>query len=414
MTNKGGSARNGNTSYESIETASELSRLCDELRDCDLIGLDTEFVSEDCYEPDLCLVQLSTESKIYLVDPKAIDDVQPLWEVLAEGDHETIVHSGREEFRFCTRATGKRLAGLFDIQIAAGFIGNEYPAAYSTLVNRMLDVSLDKGETRTNWRTRPLSNSQIRYAAQDVVHLLLLRRRLHAALEDAGRLDWFRHEMEAWQSETELGDSGERWRRISGSASLSRRGLAILHSLWNWREDLASQRNRPARRVLRDDLMVEMARRETSDMRRIRSVRGFERSDIKKHLNVFSKLIDEALKIPPEQCPKRMESKGSGPQMRLLGQYLVAAAGCFCRDANIAASLVGTAQDYRDYAAYRLNFNNKHDDLPKLTLGWRRELIAPMMDDLLAGRLALRIDDPTDDQPLCLEPLPKRVDPGPQ
>lgn len=414
MKDHGASSKRGRYEYDSIDTDDDLKRLCDELKVAKLIGLDTEFVSEDCHEPDLCLVQLATESKMYLVDPKSIDDITPMWQLLADGDHETIVHSGREEFRFCKRATDKRLARLFDIQIAAGFVGDEYPAAYSTLVSRLLDESLDKGETRTNWRKRPLSSSQVQYAVQDVVHLLEVKSRLEKQIADAERTEWFDLEMESWQRETEAGDSEDRWRRISGSASLSRRGLAILKSLWRWREDLASERNRPARRILRDDLMVEMARRETSDPRRIRSVRGLERGDMKKYMPEFSRLIDEAMELPPDDLPRRAKSKGSVPQLRLLGQYLVAAAGCFCRDAKIAASLVGTAQDYRDYAAYRLNMLDRNGDVPKLSLGWRRDLIAPMMDDLLSGRLALRIDNPSDDQPLCLEALPKRVDTGPQ
>lgn len=391
--------------YEYIDSQDGLSQLCDQLRNAPHIALDTEFVSEDCYEPDLCLVQLAIDDRLILVDPKKMSTTQPLWDLLAEGDHQTIVHSGREEFRFCWRATGKRLANLFDVQLAAGFTGLEYPAAYSTLVSRLADQTLDKGETRTNWRTRPLSPSQLSYAVQDVVHLNQIRNKLIASMEKHDRWNWYLEEMESWQRETIAFESSERWRRLSGSGTLSRRGLEILRVIWEWREGQAQQRNRPVRRILRDDLITELAKRETGDLRRIRSLRGLERSDLKRFLPEIADMIQEALRIPAEDCPKKISQKSNGSQLRLLGQFLVAAAGCFCRDAGIAASLVGAAQDYRDYAAHRMGISEQSKDEIRLYSGWRREFIAPMIDDLLDGRLAVRIDRPTDDQPLALERL---------
>ena len=396
------------TDYTYVDSATSLKQLCDELRSESQIGLDTEFVSEDCHEPDLCLVQLATKRGLYLIDPKATGDVRPLWDVLTSGDVEVIVHSGREEFRFAQRATGRRLNRLFDIQIAAAFVGLEYPAAYSTLVTRLADETLEKGETRTNWRTRPLSPGQLKYALQDVIHLLEMKETLERQLHEQQREAWFAEEMQSWQSEVESSDGDDRWRRISGAASLSRRGLEILKALWLWRDGIARERNRPARRVLRDDLIVELAKRETSDLRRIRSIRGLERSELKRHLPELAELIKQAMQVPNDDLPHRFASRGNAPQFRLLGQFLVAAAGCYCRDQHIAASLVGSAQDYREYAGYHLKMIEfRGNEVPKLEAGWRKDFIAPMLDDLLAGKLAMRIADPRDDQPLCLESLGK-------
>src|SRR5207244_2461404 len=143
------------------------------------IAFDTEFVSEDSYRPDLCLVQVAAAGKLAVIDPHAVEDLAPFWNLLAAEGHETIVHAGREEFRFCRRAIGRRPARLFDIQLAAALIGLEYPAAYGTLISRLLGQRLGKGETRTDWRKRPLTPVQLEYALQDVIYLEPLRDLIH-------------------------------------------------------------------------------------------------------------------------------------------------------------------------------------------------------------------------------------------
>jgi ribonuclease D len=146
--------------YENIVSQRQLTDFCNSLRDANIIGFDTEFVSEDTFRPDLCLIQVVSGNRLAVIDPKAVADVTPFWELLATGNHETVVHAGREELRFCLSATGRRPHDLFDLQIAAGLVGIEYPAAYSTLVRKILNSTLPKGETRSNWRRRPLSQRQ--------------------------------------------------------------------------------------------------------------------------------------------------------------------------------------------------------------------------------------------------------------
>src|SRR5262249_16833962 len=186
--------------------------------------------------------------RLAVIDPLEIEDVKPFWDLLARDQHETIVHSGREEFRFCRHAIGKRPAQLFDIQLAAGLIGMEYPAAYSSLVSKLLGKALAKGETRTDWRRRPLSEHQMEYALQDVVHLAPARNAIYRKLEKLHRESWLTAEMEIWQSDVEAFEVSERWRRVSGIAGLSMRQLAIVRELWLWRDGEAERRNWPPKR----------------------------------------------------------------------------------------------------------------------------------------------------------------------
>jgi ribonuclease D len=211
-----------------------------------------------------------------VIDALAIDDMTPFWRLVAASDHETIVHAGREEHLFCHRAIGQRPHRLLDVQIAAGMVGLEYPAAYSTLVSKLLGQALGKGETRTNWRRRPLSQRQLDYAVQDVAYLGPLSDVLKSKLAELGRTRWLEVELDAWQDGMEAAETSQRWRLVPGVAALPPRSLAIVRALWHWRDSEAKRRNRPPRRVLRDDLLVELARRQTADIKRIRAVRGLD------------------------------------------------------------------------------------------------------------------------------------------
>lgn len=393
--------------YDSITTSAELLQFCDTLADAEVIAFDTEFVSEHTFHPQLCLVQVAAGDRLAVIDPLTAGDLTPFWQRLSEPGQEVIAHSAREELRFCLRAVGRPPANLFDTQIAAGLIGLEYPAAYSSLVTRLLNVKLPKGETRTDWRRRPLSKRQIEYALQDVLHLPPLRDKLHQRLARHGRLDWMRVEMQAWQEQIEAEESRERWRRVKSVSGLSGRGLAVLRELWRWRNEQAQRRDCPARRVLRDDLLVELAKRQSADIKHIQSLRGMERGDLKRQLPAIAAAIQRGLALPEEQLP-HLGRKTSLPPFNLLGQFLATALGSICRDAHVAPGLVGSVQDVRDLIAWRLQTQGQlpgePGEPPALAQGWREEVVGRVIEELLEGKLAIRIVDPLSEMPLAFEP----------
>ncbi len=390
--------------YEHITTAQQLLDFCAFAASASSLAFDTEFVSEDSYRPQLCLVQVAVGSRFAIIDPLAIEDLRPFWNLVVAPGHETVVHAGREEFRFCRWATGKRPHQLFDVQLAAGLIGMEYPAAYSNLISRLLGKSLTKGETRTDWRRRPLSDAQLEYALLDVVYLDRLRRVLGDRIDKLGRTEWLRSEIDAWQVHIEEYEEGERWRRLAGVSGLSPRVLALVRELWHWREELAAARDWPVRRVLRDDLIIELARRQSSDPRRIRAIRGLERGDLQKHLPQLSACMERALQVPEADCPQPLPRSGR-PQLNLLGQFLHTAVSSLCHTANVAPSLVGTVEDVRDLIAFRLNLGGANRlPPPALAVGWRAEVVGHAIEELLGGKLAIQIVDPMSDVPLRFVP----------
>src|SRR5205085_2746950 len=173
-----------------VNTAPDLEECCRHLAHCRRFGFDTEFVGEESYHPRLCLIQVATTQAVYLIDPLAIDNLEPFWNVVVDPAHQVIVHAGREEVRLCHISSGKTPGNLFDLQIAAGLVGLPYPLGHGTLVSQLLRIHLAKGETLTEWRERPLTKSQIRYAFDDVRYLLALWQKLQRRLAQRGRLAW--------------------------------------------------------------------------------------------------------------------------------------------------------------------------------------------------------------------------------
>ncbi|RMF91634.1 MAG: ribonuclease D, partial [Planctomycetota bacterium] len=230
--------------YRYVRKNTEFEKLCRDLRSARRIAVDTEFVAENSYLPQLCLIQLSLDDQLLVVDPLAVDGVQRFWEALVETDGEVILHAGRGELEFCYRAVRKFPRRIFDVQIAAGMTGHEYPAGYANLVSKLLDEKAGRHETRTDWRRRPLTDRQIEYALDDVRYLPRMRDVLHLKLVEWNREAWLQEEIDRRNAEIVKHYRGtDRW-RISGNRSLSRRGLAIVRELWKWREERAARLNR--------------------------------------------------------------------------------------------------------------------------------------------------------------------------
>jgi ribonuclease D len=328
--------------HETITSPAQLADLCGRLARADRIGIDTEFVSEDTFRPELCLIQVATANELAVVDPYRCGDLVKFWSLLAEGDHVTIVHAAREELNFALNACHRPPANLFDTQLAAGFCSAEYPSSYGSVVTKFVNARPAKGEQRTDWRRRPLTEEQIDYALEDVRYLLPLYDALQKKLKKLNRLDWLAEEMERWLAEVQDSREKPRWRRVSGVGNLSPRCLAIVRELWMWRRAEAERKNQPPRRVLRDDLMVELAKRKSDDIERIQAVRGMHRGMKPQMLQQLAACIHRGMEASLDDLER--EPRESMPsQLNVLGQFLSPALASICRSANVATSLAGTA-----------------------------------------------------------------------
>ena len=388
-----------NPQFSYITNQESLHELCDKISAHQIVAFDTEFVAEDSYRPELCLVQVAVDQEVAIIDPYTCGDLTPFWNRLVDPANNVIVHAGREETLFCYRATKKLIPNLFDIQVAAGFLGFEYPASYGNLVHRFTGKILDKEETRSDWRIRPLSNQQLAYAAQDVRDLPRLYDTLKNQIEKLDRLSWLEQETRQRQIELEEFESGDNWFRISGIQALSGNSLTIVKSLWNWRDLKAKERDIPPRKILRDDLLIELARRGTPDVRRMTSLRGMEHRHTKLYLPELSKAIEDALGQPIPVWPRK-QRYGRGQPAGMLTQFLSAALAYICRTKRISPAIVATSDDLRDFVKYRLDPKNEDAEPPCLTVGWRAEIVGKELDELLTGKLAMVLDDPNSEMPI--------------
>jgi ribonuclease D len=372
----------------------ELAPCCDFLASCGRFGFDTEFVGEDTYHPRLCLVQVATDEKLILIDPLSVGPLDAFWKLVVDPANLVVVHAGREEVRLCRLWTGHKPGNLFDLQIAAALAGLAYPLGHGTLVNQLLRVQLTKGETLTEWRERPLTREQIRYAFDDVRFLLPLWRELSARLEKSRRLEWAQEEFARLVDNAAPDEpSTEKWRKLRGLGSLDRRRLATVRELYAWREEKAAQTNRPARALIRDDLIVEIARRGPVRERDLQVMRGLPRRDLGEILQA----VDRARKLPIEECPIPAEREQDPPQVGLVAGVLQAVLGDLCARQRLAPNFVAANQDVKSLVRARLLQQPPDDSL--LTHGWRAQHILPELLAVLDGRCSIKVADVSADAP---------------
>jgi ribonuclease D len=371
-----------------ITRAEELPACCAYLAACGRFGLDTEFVGEDTYHPRLCLIQVATEERLVLIDPLTAGPLDAFWRLVVDPANLVVVHAGREEVRLCHLWAGQTPGNLFDLQIAAGLIGLPYPLGHGNLVSQLLGVQIAKGETLTEWRDRPLTRAQIRYAFDDVRYLLPLWQRVTARLEELTRSSWATEEfgrlaVAARPEET----APERWRKLRGLGSLDRRRLAVVRELHAWREETAARMNRPARTIVRDDLLIEIARRNPTRERDLHVIRGLPRRD----LAAIVEVVEQARSLPLEQCHALLEREQDIPQVSLVSNVLLAVLGDFAARHHLAPNLVASSGDVRQLV--RARFQGAPLPESPLTQGWRSQHVLPELLAVLEGRRSVRVAD---------------------
>lgn len=388
-------------SYQFIQTQADLTSLLYETRSDDWLAFDTEFISEGKYRAELCLIQVAGPSGLSLIDAPKVGDLTPFWERLCDSHLTVIAHSCRSEMEFCFRAIGRIPNRLFDIQVAAGLVGLDYPAGFKKLGEEILGIEIPKGETRTDWRRRPLSLLQVEYALNDVYYLEAMTAKLRQMLAETGRSAWFEEEMRSYLARLCASFVDDRWLRISGCSGLGRLERAIVRELWRWRDQKASVGNRQPSRFLRDDLIVELAKRKTSEPDRIAALRGLaRRADLESLKTELSAAIDRALSLPPEALPEAAV-QNSYPSYQVAVQFLMTVLHNAARRSGVSIHLLASPQDARDFVAFRAG-TLPAGSVSRLDAGWRRELLDGLLDDALAGKIAIRLDEPTRDDPIDL------------
>ncbi len=287
-----------------IETPEQLLDLCDRIRGDRWLALDTEFMREKTYYPMFCLLQLCNGEIAASIDPLALENLDPLLEIIYDPAILKVWHSARQDLEIFHHLWKKPPSPLFDTQLAATLLGLGDQVGYGNLIGSVLGHNLDKGHTRTDWSFRPLEESQLRYALDDVIYLGELYLNLDRRLRELQRDQWLEEDFAALTDpSTYINVPEEAWQRIKGRQKLKGVQLAVLQSLAAWRETRAMQANRPRRWILKDEIMVELARRQPRKTDGLERIRGLEAGTLKRHGNELLELIGAAARLPKSQWP---------------------------------------------------------------------------------------------------------------
>ncbi|GAC1450962.1 MAG: HRDC domain-containing protein [Isosphaeraceae bacterium] len=387
-----------------ISGQDELEELLAHLRERGRFAFDTEFVSEETFEPVLCLIQVATEERLVAIDPLAFPEMGSFWDVVNDRTVSVVMHAAGEDLRICRFQSGMVPARVFDVQIAAGFAGLGYPLSLSNLVSQTLGETLFGGETRTDWRRRPLSASQLRYALDDVRYLLPLADLLQSRVQELGREEWMEAEVREFLEAIQDRDLTTRWRKLPSLHQLSRRGLESARRLYNWRSAEARRQNRPMRQVLRDDVLVAIARRQPSSQQELEALRDFNRPQLLSKSREILAQIAESQTLDARMLPEHAERHDDGPGVSMLVNLLAAALATCCSKHKVAGGLVGSTQDLKELIRWQQG-RGPAESRPSLTVGWRNAVCGETLLDVLAGRSALRVVDLDAEIPVTLETM---------
>ena len=298
-----------------------------------------------------------------------------------------ILHAGRQDVAILRRVWSTELTNVFDTQVAAGFAGAGAQTGYGNLLGSILGRRVGKTASFTRWDVRPLTDEQLSYAAEDVVHLLELSDELQRRLTSSGRLDWAREECRRLESATDERDPETAWERLPRIGQLDPGSRAVAQALAAWRERTASSEDRPVGSVLADPTLVEIAKRQPSDVRGLEQIRGIHPSGIKRRGAAIVAVVAEGREAPP--IPREQPHGRSDPS----DAPLIALAEALLRARSLTAGLAYELIASRAELEVIVSAARRKEPEPEVrTLsGWRRALVGDDLRDLLAGHRALAV-----------------------
>lgn len=367
---------------EFINTEEHLVQFCNAIANTTWMTVDTEFLREKTYHAQLCLIQVATEDHITCIDPLAIDDLGPLLDLIYDPKITNVFHAARQDLELFYLLKGELPPVIFDTQLAATVLGYGDQIGYGNLVKQCLNVELDKAHSRTDWSKRPLDQAQIEYAADDVRYLRDLYKQLLKELEDKQRLSWLEEDFALLTNPaTYQFDPKLIWKKIKGAGRLRGNQLAVIQKLAEWREQKAIQSNRPRRWILKDEVLVDLARLSPTSKDKLKVIRGLEARMIDRQGDALITIITQAKKLDKQDWPIVKKVKPLNNQQDALVDVLMGLVRKYCDDQSIAPTAVTNRKDLE-----RIILGD--DNIPLLQ-GWRNEIVGHHLSDFLAGKLII-------------------------
>ncbi len=373
-----------------------IAGFCRRLRDDAWITVDTEFIPERTYWPQLCLVQVAGAGEAAVVDALADGvDLDPVFDLMCDRRILKVFHAGRQDLEILLHLSGSLPNPVFDTQVAAMACGHGEQVGYARIVEAVTGRTIGKGAQITDWSKRPLSRNQIAYALEDVTCLRPVFEHLSSVLADQGRETWVEERM-AWLNDpqTYRNDVSEAWMRIRKKPRQPR-DLAVLREVATWREMLAQERNLPRRRVMTDDALVAIATSRPQTQEALKGIRLVPRGMAGgSRGRQIVKAVNRAMSLSKDALP-RLDDRQPARVPLVLADLIRTLINARCEELGVAQALVASSDEIRRFAA------SLPGDSP-LACGWRYDLLGRDIERLRDGTVALSLEKGT----LKLVPLP--------
>ena len=369
-----------------INTPEQLLTLCDQLKDKPWLALDTEFLRESTYLPQFCLLQIGTPDITACIDPLAINNLDPLLDLIYSPKITKVFHSARQDLEIFYYLRGGTPAPLFDTQIAAPLLGYAEQIGYASLVAETLGVSLKKGHTRTDWSHRPLKQNQLHYAADDVIYLCRIYQSMQQRLIDLGRLHWLDDEFAAL-SNPELYEINpdSAWKRIRATSRLRGSQLSSAQALACWREITARQENKPRGWLLKDNTLIDLARSSPVDMDDLKLIRSLNDSSRVRYGQRLLELIHEANQKTPDKITTKIKTQPKSTHREALIDLLMAVVRLRAEEHSLNPSALANRKDLEQLIL--------HPAQSTLLQAWRKPMVGTELVEILQGQKQLQVDD---------------------
>ena len=374
-----------------------LRELAERAKETGALALDTEFMGEGRYRTELCLVQVAVDpvadgepAWTELIDPfdREIDPA-PIVALIDDPEVEIVLHAGRQDLALLRRLWHAHPRNVFDTQVAAAFAGMRAQIGYEALLRDLLKVQLDKGASFSNWDARPLSDEQQSYARGDVLQLNEVATVLKQRLEERGRLDWAREECLPLEASTDERDIDVIFNKLPKINTLSGEQRATAHALVIWREECADREDKPVQKVVADAAIVEIAKRQPSDERQLRDLRGLHEGIARRRGDAIVSVVKGAAGDRPIAAERssRTQSDSGDAALIVLAESLVRARAV---QEDLAYELLATRSDLQ--AVVSAVRSGSADPDVRTLRGWRRAVVGDELLALLRGQRSLRID----------------------
>ena len=372
--------------YTMVTTQDELEACCSALAGSSFLALDTEFLREKTYYSILALIQVANETSTYIIDPIALENLDTFFELINNPNIIKVLHSASQDYEIFFNIQGHLPKPIFDTQVAASLLGHGEQIGYANLIKSLLNIDVDKSQTRTDWTKRPLNDKQLSYAASDVIYLAKIFPLMQKKLANLNRTDWLSNDFEQLtDNATYQVNQRSLWKKIKSANRLPSRKLSIVQELADWRETQAINRNLPRKRAMSDEVIIDIANQQPANLSELREIRQLNPRLRDQELNQLLECIKKGQDKPEAEWPHFSRTAKPSTQQSAIVDILSAIVQLKASENNISPAFICSKKEL-----VKLVCGDSDSNLYK---GWRKILVGEDIKLFLSGQTRLHLEN---------------------